>query len=323
VRRVFIATGIAIFLVYCWASVAYQNEVRVPDYKLVTVDLLGGVSRQEWDANQQGQFQQLMELEGRNYQLPEDAVVHAWPGRHRPAPDGVVPVDQPLGSEDFTHFINEKPGEAPVMVRLRDTGAFTSLIGRNYLLRDTLYDPEHPDGPPLFTGGTPLDKDTLDKMRVLGYRSITVTGHGSTVSFQLGTALMIAVIFLTLVAALKPVLWEPFMVLLEKRRREMDMGSEAERQNQQDAVRYEEEKRARTMQMHREVQSLKMAGQNQIAREAGEIVKTARDSEKATKLAGLSRLARESEEAKFRIEEDIPALAEAVADLLTPGRKDG
>ncbi len=319
-RRAFVAFGFLIFLVYCWASIVYQNQVDVPRYRLVEIDLLGGTSRTKWNEDQQAQFQQLMELENKRYQLPEDALIPAWPGRHSQTENGMVPVDEPLTSGDFSHFIAVADGDGPVRMRLRDTSAFTNLISQNYLLRDSIDNPGYPDGPPLYMGGAPLDKPMLDDLLARGYKTITVTGHGPTVTYQLGTSIMIAIIFLTLVAALKPVLWDPFMVLLEKRKRELDMGAEAERQNQQEAIRYEEERRSRNNQLHREIQTLKMLGQNQITREANEIIKSARDQEKETKLEGLRRLAEQADAAKIVLEKDIPALAEEIANALTPGR---
>ncbi len=327
-RRAFIAFGIAVFLIYCWASVAYQNRVDVPEYKLVIVDLLGGASRAQWDADQQAQFQRLMHLEGRNYQLPADAKLPAGapPAKGgaaaaKPGEAKYMPVDRPLTSDDFTRLIARSPGLSPVRLQLRDTSEFYNLLAKNYLLRDSIPNPADPDGPPLYDGGQQLHKDMLDDLRLRGFKTITVTGHGAPVGFQIGTALMLAIIFLTLVAALKPVLWEPFMAMLERRKRELETGAEAERQNQQEAIRFEEERRGRNLQLDREIQSAKMRNQSDIAREAGEIVKAARNEEKEVKLAGLRQLSEESKQAAEALERDIPALAQAVADALTPGRK--
>lgn len=302
-RRVFIAAGIVIFLFYCWASVAYQNMADVPAYRLVEVDLLGGVTREAWEKDQQAQFQRLMNLETKNYQLPEDA-------------DG--DTGRPLTSDDFAAYIAKTPG-APVMMKLRDTGAFASLLAHNYILRDTIPDPENPDGRPLYFGGHPLDKPMLDDLRSRGFKTITVSGHAAPVNFQVGTALMIAVIFFTLVAALKPILWQPFIVMLERRRRELEIGNEAERQNQQEAVRYGEEERRRNAELGRRVQELRMRGQRETAHEAGTIVREARNREKEVKLAGLHDIGRAADFTRAEMEKRIPELAEAVADALTPG----
>lgn len=307
-RKAFIAFGIIAFLVYCWASVAYQNEVDVPKYKLVEVDLLGGRTRAEWDANSQARFQRLMELEGKQYQLPVDAA-------------GEISPDRALASDDFTRYIAAAPAGQPVMMKVRDTSAFYSLLSHKYLLRDSIDDPGDPDGPPLYLGGQPLDKKMLDDLNARGYGTITVTGHGSPVGFQFGTSIMIAIIFLTLVAALKPIIWQPFMALLDKRTKELEMGAEAERQNQIESARYMEEEKRRHGELYREIQEIRMRGQRETAKQAGLVVKEARDKEKQLKLRSLKEIGESAASAREKLAEDVPALAEAVADALTPGKK--
>lgn len=302
-RRVFIALGIVIFLLYCWASVVYQNQVDVPAYRDVEIDLLGGKTREAWDKDQQVQFQRLMDLETKSYQLPAGA-------------DG--DTNRPLTSDDFAAYIAKTPGQ-PVLMALRDTSGFSSLLAHNYILRDTIPDPANPDGRPLYFGGHPLDKPMLDDLRTRGFKTLTVSGHAAPVNFQVGTALMIAVIFFTLAAALKPILWKPFIVMLEKRRRELEIGSEAERQNLQEAVRYAEEERRRNTELGRHVQELRMRGQRETAREAGEIVREARNREKEVKLTGLRDIGRAADYARAEMEKKIPELAESIADALTPG----
>lgn len=324
-RRAFIALGIAVFLVYCWASVVYQNRVPVPGYRLVDVDLLGGRSRADWDADTQARFQRLMELENGNYQLPADAAVKAPPpgdpaGAHiRAGEDGMLSVDEPLGSDAFAWIIKNAPADGPVRVRLRDTSAIYDLLGRNYSLRDTIDNPDNPEGEPLYVGGRPLDKAMLDDLRAKGFKSVTVTGHGSPVTFQLGTALMVAVIFLTLVAALRPVLWAPFMALLEKRRRELEAGGEAERENQVEATRFQDESRRRHAELNRTIQELRLRGQRETAGDAAAILQEARTKEKAVKLSGLQEIGSQAARAEEELEKRIPELAEAIARSLTPG----
>lgn len=309
-RRAFIAFGLVVFAVYCWASVVYQNRVAVPGYKLVEVDLLHGKSRAEWDKNQAEQFQGLMALETKNYQLPEDADL------------GISP-EKPLTSGEFAKFIAMAPEGQSVKMTLRDSSAIYGLISRNYLLRDSIPDPQDPDGEPLYVGGHSIDKPMLDNLRARGVPALTVTGHAPPVNFQIGTALMIAVIFFTLVAALKPILWSPFLVMLEKRRRELDIGAEAERQNQAEKSRFEEERRRRQSELGREVQGLRLREQRETTLLTGAILTDARNREKEQKLAGLSGIGQAAEEARREMNAKVPELAQAVADAVTPGKNRG
>ncbi len=307
-RRIFIGIGLVIFAVYCWASVVYQNRTAIPGYKTVEVDLLGGMTRAAWNADQQAQFQRLMLLEGKRYQLPEGAA-------------SVIPPDRALTSDDFAKLIAAAPAGQPARMQLRDTTAINRLLAKDYLLRDNIPDPANPSGKPLYAGGTPVDKKMLDDLRRRGLDYITVTGHAPPVNFQIGTALMIAVIFLTLVAALSPVVWGPFLALLERRRRELEMGDEAATQNQQEAIRYEDERRRRHADLHRNVQELRLKGQREAARQAGEILKAAKEKEKAEKLAGLRELGEAAGDARAELDRQVPELADAIVSALTPARK--
>ncbi|MCL2000965.1 MAG: hypothetical protein FWG74_05985 [Planctomycetes bacterium] len=233
-RRMFIGMGLIVFAVYCWASVAYQSRVVIPDDKL---------------------------------------------------------------------------GEA-------------GLLAKGYLLRDSVSDYGNPVGPPLYAGGTPLNEEMLDDLRRRGLKHITITGHAPMVNFQFGTALMLVVIFLTLVAALKPILWDPFLTLLEKRRRELAMGNEAASLNQQEAIRYDEERRRRHSDLRLNIQELRMNSQRHTANQVGEILKAAKERGKSEKLAGLGELGEAIGEAEIELDRQTPEVMDAIVRILTPGRKE-
>lgn len=202
---------------------------------------------------------------------------------------------------------------------LRDASAIYALLAQNFVLRDSIMASDDPRAQPIYVGGHPLDKPMLDDLRQRGVKTLTVSGHAAPVNFQLGTALMIALIFFTLVAALKPILWDPFLAMLEKRRRELEIGAEAERQNQQEAVRFEEEKRRRHTELDREVRAERLDGQRENALAANAIVQDARDREREIKLAGLRDIGLRADMAGEEMDRRVPELAEAVADALTPG----
>ncbi len=306
-RRAFIVFGLLVFAVYCWASIVYQNQVDVPGYTRVTVDVRGGKDATAWAADQQAAFQRLMELDNKRYQVPEGG-------------DGPFPAGHVMTVNDFSQFLETVPDGEPARLDLLDPAAIYRLLAQNYTLRDSIPRPDNPSGDPLYFGGRPLDKPLLDDLRTRGIRTITVSGHAAPVNFQLGTAIMIAIIFFTLVAALRPILWDPFIVMLEKRRRELEIGAEADRQNQQEASRYEEEKRRRYDDFARTAQALRLESRKNVAKEAGAIVKEAKDKEKASKLVGLRELCTAAEVTRQRLDEDVDALAREVADALTPRR---
>lgn len=329
-RRVFIAFGITVFLIYCWASVAFQNHVAVPTYTTVKVDILGGgKSRSQWDADERYQFQRLMELEGANYELPKGMVIKIGASggfQEVKLGDGQAPgqsdigAGRPLVSDDYSRIIAATPSGAGLTLELLDSSAFSSLLAKNYLLRDPIADPANPDGKPLYDYDHPLTKKMLDDLSSRGVTTITVTGHGPPVTFQVGTSLMVAIIFLTLVAALKPVIWTPFIALLERRRKELEMGSEAQKQNVTGRARFEEEKRSRNAKLFREVEEIKMRGQREAAGNASDILKRARDGERAEKQAGFKAIKSSASEAEAALRSEVPELAEAIVKTLMPKR---
>lgn len=323
-RRIFIVFGIAVFLLYCWASVVYQNQVKVPEYRLVKVDVLGnGRTRAQWDADSQARFQRLMQLESAKYQLPEGARVPAPADPKRPvqpeATDayGNIATSHPLSADDFERLASGVAPDKGLVMELRDTRAIYALVNRNYLLRDPVTRPGD-DQTILYSYATPIDKEMIDSLIHNGITMVTVTGHAPPVNFEIGTSLIIAVIFLTLAAALKPLLWDPFQTMLDKRRRELDTGAEASRQNALDETRLEETRKTANAKLLRELDDLRNREQGEAGRLAGSIVREARDKEKQAKLAGLRRLGSAADSARETLREDIPALAEAIADALVP-----
>ncbi len=229
-RRAFIVCSLCVFLVYAWASVAYQNRVAVP----------------------------------------------------------------------------------------ADAAGVAALLERKYVLRDTVYNPADPSGEPFAPGGRPLDEALLADLRQRGVGTITVSGHAPAVNFQAGTALMAALIFFTLVAALKPVVWDPFTALLEKRRRHLERGNAARKQNQAEADQFARERERRNAEAAREIQALRLSARRETAKEAGAVLKAAREKEKEAKRAGRRGIAETAEATRAALEKEIPALAEAIADAIAP-----
>lgn len=310
-RHIFIACGMGLFLAYCWASIVYQNRVTIPGYRAVEVDLLGGMSRAAWKADSQARFQRLLALEGERYQWPEDAGVP-------PAGSGIL-SDRPIPSEGFEAVIRSAPGDGPVVLRLLDTSEMRRLLGRGYVLRDAIEDPDSADRRQLYAGGLPLDKTMLDRLRERGVTSVTVVGRAPPVGFLSGTAVMVAIIFLTLVAVLQPILWRPFAALLEKRARELAAGEESERRNHAEAIRLEEERRRRHADLGREIQETRIQRRRETAEKAGAILKEAKEKERQIRTTGMEELGEAVRTAEAELNRMTPAFATAIADALTPG----
>lgn len=310
-RKASIALGVALFLAYGWASVAYQNMIPLPDYRMVELDVRNGMDRDAWEKSDQARFQRLTRLEEEKYQLPE--ANGAGEGDYASS-------DRPLAAADFELFAARAPAVGPALIRLRDASAFHRFLARGYSLRDDIENPENPYGPPLYPGGRRLDKKMLDDLRRRGMERIAVVGHGDPVGFLPGTAIMVAVIFLTLVAVLKPILWDPFQALLEKRLREIEAGEEMGRQNQAEAARFEDERRRRQADLHRDIQEIRLKGQREAAKRAGDIVRAAREGGKEAQCAGADELNAAFLDSERELESRIAEFAAAIADAAAPRR---
>lgn len=141
-RRLFIGVCVVLFLVYCWASVAYQNQVKIPDYRLATVDLLGGKTRSQWEDDENYRFQRLITLENKHYQLLPDTKLTGPHGTD-------IPTSQPLTGLDFEFLIKNAPADDALKMQLRDPVEIETLANLGYHLRDPVYDPLHPQDQPL------------------------------------------------------------------------------------------------------------------------------------------------------------------------------
>ena len=311
-RRAFIAFVIIVFLVYCWASVAYQNQVPVPAYRTVKVELLGGKTRAQWDQAEGEQFHRLMELESKRYQLPEGNTLAV----------GAKKLDSgaPLTSDDFKAIIAASPaGSAPSM-ELRDPSAIYNLVSLHYRLRDPIVNPADPEGPPLFNYGEPLTKSILDELIRHKIEAITINGAGAPVTFQFGTSIMILLIFLALVAALKPLVWDPFQALLDKRQKELAIGAEAARRNQAEREKLEQETIGKNRDLRLEIQAERMRRLRAADKEADGLVKVAQTEAKKAKQESLADIASQMGAAEKALAAEMPKLAEMIAaSILNPG----
>lgn len=308
-RQGFIGLAIAIFLFYCWASVAYQNLVAVPDYQPVAVDLLGGKTRAQWDAAEGEQFAQFMALENKRYQLPADRQLAV---ADKDGSSRTLGPSRVLTSEDFAAIVAQSPPGQAVVMELRDPTAIYALESHGYLLRNAIYDPAYPDDPPLVNFAERVDKRLIDRLHDLDVKTIAITGHGSPVGFDIGTAIMVAVIFFALAAALKPILWDPFQALLDKRQKELAMGAEAARSNQAETAKLEEDRARRNAALVRDIQAKRMRRQQETAREVDAIVAKAKREEKEARHRQLQELGGSANEARHRLRAEAPELADAI-----------
>ena len=316
-RRLFIGFVIAVFLAYCWASVAWQNRIVVPDYRTVTVSLTGGKTPEQWDSDAAFRNTYLEHLASRHYQ----PLVKGAPPLMIPLPDGsVFPWDQPLTKANLEAIVKDRIARgAATDVELRDPAALYALASQHYRLRDPLRDSKtgepllDQDGKPWARGGEPVNKAFLDRLIDADVRFIHIVGNANPISPQPGTIVLVALIFLALVAALQGLYWKPLFQVVEERKREIDAGVDLAKSNQTALARLEGDRARRLLEARRARRERIQEARAKARAEADAIIQNARDREHALKQDAMIELRNASEAVRERLRADIPRLAREIA----------
>ncbi|MDR3211492.1 MAG: hypothetical protein LBU79_06215 [Planctomycetota bacterium] len=308
-RKTYLFLAILLFLLYAWASVAYQNQVDVPQFHNQEIDLLGGMTRAEFDAQGDSQFIILMQLENRHYQLTLEESFTDANGK-------AIASDRPLTASDYSAIIASFPPEAKPKLQVRNPADIYALVGLNYHLRDPVYDPHNPFGNPLINHAEPVTRELIVRLQELGVSHITVSGIDAPVKFEAGTALMVGLIFLALVAALKPALWDPFLALIERRQLEITQGADAARHNQEESERLTAERNSRQGQIVRKIQAERLRQEQEASNQADSIMQEAQKEEKALRLQEMRELTQQATVVASNLQEEVAPLAREIAHSL-------
>lgn len=300
-RKTFITSVAVLFLAYCWAAYVYQNEVNVPRYFTVSVDLLGGKVPEVWERDSAYQFQWLNSLENKHYQPLQTQSI--WLGNGKQ-----LPTNAPISSKDFAELIKDRlENRQATLIELRDPAAIHSLVDKRYTLRNQVHGTQ-------YKGGEPITKQMIDNLIEKDVKTIAVSGELPPVSLQMGTILMVGLIFLALVAALKPMVWTPFINLLVAREKLLDDGADLIRRNAQENARFEKERQTRLRSIKNDIQSIKSRKRQEALRNAGDIIRSARLEERRLKAQGLTEIHTAENEGKAHLMKQIPELAKEIAD---------
>lgn len=239
-KKGFIIFVLAVFALYCYLATVQSAYVPVPQYLSVTVDLMNGMTPTAWNRDPTAQKEYFRELERRSLQPP--ATGWHFSQELTFAPDYVLKAD------DFRRILEAEPVTARDLP-VRDPRKIMALSDKDYRLRDNIV----VAGRLQFVEGSSLDKAAIDRLLAAGFHEVRVVGKGGMVSPEAGTMLMVVLIFLGLLCALRIVLFDPLVALVDERNAEIERGQEQARENRKRAAQLEQEslqKRRELRQQH-------------------------------------------------------------------------
>ncbi len=264
-KKIFIILVVVIFVAYCFASARNYAYIPVPQYRDVTINIMKGMTQVGWENNPTAQKERFRELERKFYQPP----VAGW---HFQSGLSYKP-DHVLTADDFKKILEQEPGLARDL-QVRDPVALESIVAQGYMLRDNIMAAggSSSDNQYVAKAGADLNKVVLDKLLSMGITEIRVTGKGNMVSPELGTMIMIVLIFLGLLSALDIVLFKPLVSMVDKRNAEIDAGMEKVRSNRVDASKLAQESDDKRKELRREHMSALAKARHEVMKEADEIL---------------------------------------------------
>lgn len=258
-KKGFIIFVLAVFALYCYLATVQNGSVPVPQYLNVTIDLMNGMSQAAWNRDPTGQKEYFRELERRSLQPPAT-------GWHF-SQELTFSPDYVLKADDFRRILEAQPVTARDLP-VRDPGRIIALSDKDYRLRDNIV----VAGKPLLAEGSSLDKAAIDRLLAAGFSDVRIVGKGGMVSPEAGTMLMVVLIFLGLLCALRIVLFDPLVALVDERNAEIELGQEQARENRKRAALLEQEALQKRRALRRQHMSDLVKARHAVMREADSIL---------------------------------------------------
>lgn len=239
-KLIFIILVLVIFVAYCFGSASNFSYIEIPQYVDKNINVLGELSMQEWESDKAARDDRLKELVRADYQPPSTGF-HFGKGRS-------YDRTYALSAEDYVQIVKNEP-KLSLDLPVRDSSEVLALAGMGYTIRDDVIGPK---GETIASAGEVLDKKILDKLDSLGITRIRVVGLGGVVSIESGTMLMVPLIFLALLAALKLIMFDPLIKIMDERSEEIDDGTEQAKLNRVEVAKLAKESKDKFDQVRRE-----------------------------------------------------------------------
>ncbi len=264
-KLIFIILVLVVFVAYCFGSAKNFGYIDLPQYVDKNIDVLGAMSIQEWNSDKAARDERLNELVKAEYQPDKD-------GFHFGANHSYAP-NHTLTEEDYINIVKEKPALAQDL-SVRDPEAIIELAGMSYLVRDNVV---AGNGQIIAESGELLSKSVLDKLLENRISRIKVVGNGGVVSIETGTMLIVPLIFLALLAALKLIMFDPLVKIMDERSEEIDEGVEQVSKNKVEAEKLARESKDMFDHVRREYALTLSKTKHEIALDSESIIREASD----------------------------------------------
>lgn len=302
-KHIIIVAVLAALAAYAYGVVKYHGTAPVPGYKTVALDL-----RPAADPKSGKAF--LNDLARERYLAAPQA--------------GEKPNGAAILTEvDFAKMAQQSPEQCQVV----DQSALLEFAAKRLHFRDDIkvngrqYHGRR-DGKEM--SGDPITIEAAWDLALGGVERLPVDGHGETVAVQPGTMLMVILIFLGLFCALKIILYDPLLKIMDERDAEIAAGTASQRANAAKAAAVEALRNEKRAALRREYQHELSAARYEVQKVADGVVREARDEARKTSEENSRAIAEAAAAAKAQLAADAPALGEEIANRvlgLTEGGK--
>lgn len=307
-KHIIIVAVLAALAAYAYGVVKYHGTAPVPGYKVVSLDL-----RPAADPKSGKSF--LNDLARERYlAVPKDGEK--------------INCAATLTEDDFAKMAARSPEQRQVI----DQSALLEFAAKRLHFRDDVvanghqYHGRRPgkDGQPAAMTGDPITIEAAWDLALGGVARLPVDGHGETVAVQPGTMLMIILIFLGLFCALKIILYDPLLKIMDERDAEIAAGTASQRANAAKAAAIEARRNEKRAALRREYQHELSAARYEVQKVADGVVRAARDEARKASDENSRAIAEAAAEAKAQLAGAAPALGAEIANRvlgLTEGGK--
>ncbi|GHV23836.1 hypothetical protein AGMMS49959_18320 [Planctomycetales bacterium] len=296
-NRIIVAVAALIFIVYCFGVAGNIGKVPLPRYHAEVINALGEHAFSESFNHDDPRFREHIRGLARHNYL-------AMPANHNA---NFADPNQVLNEEALLKITADQPDAARhLTVVSQDEIQKLAHLGYKFA-EDTNV------GGTVFKAGTELDVGALTALARDGKRrDLKVSGSGVTISLQPGTMLMIIIIFIGLLCALKIILFDPLVKIIDERDAEIESGELNRREisalvKNLDAEVVEERAEIRRQRLNTIAQARRT-----VTDEASEIVKKAHEEARRAHELTASELRQAQKEAEEKLAQEVSPLAQQI-----------
>lgn len=308
-KLIFIAFVLVILIAYCFGSASNFGYTDVPRYVEKKIDILGGMSMEEWESNKAARDNRLKELVRAGYQPPIDG--------YNFAKQLSYDKTHTLTADDYVNIVKLEPIVA-TKLSVRDPSAVLDLASMNYTIRDDIIGSK---GNVIAKSGDVLDKNALDALIGVNIKRIRIVGTGGVVSIELGTMIMVPLIFLALLAALKIIMFDPLIKIMDERAEEIAVGSEQAKINRIDIAKLETESKEKFDHVRREHIFALGKAKHEIILESEVVVHEASDEARAIREEAHKELQEKLAEVDKELRSKVDELAQDIVAQVLKGER--